>query len=279
MPSPHTARHRLTTATDSVTHSLLRPAAAWIRERRSVVACGGAATLAFGALLLPGFSASAQTVRPTTPGSSVFTSAPAAAAHAARTEPVGLVQVSAPTAYQLPGSASSQDAVTVAGNLAPSAPAPAPAATPAPEPAPAPAPAPAPSFYSPAPGALVSNPYGVANHEYAAGYHTGVDFAVDSGTPLRAVGAGTVVSAGWDGAYGREIVLRLADGHFAEYAHMSSLTVDAGESVTPGQEIGRSGTTGNSTGPHLHFEIRNANKYGSVVDPIAYLTERGATDF
>lgn len=270
-------------------------------------------TLAFGALLIPG-SAAAQTVRPTTPGSSAFTANPAsaeaeaaaAAAAGARAEAagsgapgasgaagrsakpsklwaVGLVQIGAPIAYQPPSSVSSQDAVAVAGNLTPST-APTSAAAPPPtrEPAPAAEPAPAPeppAWYAPAPGAPITNPYGVANAEYAAGYHTGVDFAVDLGTPLHAVGDATVVSAGYAGAYGKEVVLRLPDDHYAEYAHMSFISVSAGDRVAAGQEIGQSGSTGNSTGPHLHFEIRTSNHYGAVVDPIGYLTEHGATDF
>jgi murein DD-endopeptidase MepM/ murein hydrolase activator NlpD len=125
----------------------------------------------------------------------------------------------------------------------------------------------------------VTNPFGVPDREYAAGYHTGVDFAVDSGTPLLAVGDGTVVSAGWQVSYGNTVVLRLDDGKFALYAHMSALDVQAGQQVSGGQRIGASGSTGNSTGPHLHFEIRTANRYGAVIDPIAYLSGHGASNF
>ncbi len=295
MSSPDSARHRFTPA---ATPALLRPATAWLRERRSVVAWSGAITLAFGALLIPAAaSASAQTVRPTTPGSSVFTSpaetsdssdslgaaatsAPESAANrsarAGKLGPAGLIQIAAPIAYQLPGPASPQDAVAVANNLSPGTP-PAPA-VPVAVPAASAEPAPA-AWYAPAPGAPITNPYGVADAEYVAGYHTGVDFAVDTGTPLHAVGDATVVSAGYAGAYGKEIVLRLPDDHYAQYAHLSAISVSAGESVAAGQEIGQSGSTGNSTGPHLHFEIRTSNRYGAVVDPIAYLSERGATDF
>jgi murein DD-endopeptidase MepM/ murein hydrolase activator NlpD len=112
-----------------------------------------------------------------------------------------------------------------------------------------------------------------------AGYHTGVDFAIAPGTPLLAVGNATVVSAGWHGSYGKEVVLRLADGHFAQYAHLSSVEVSRGQQVSTAQEIGRSGSTGNSTGPHLHFEIRTSNRYGAVVNPIAYLVSHGVTGF
>ncbi|MFI9328212.1 M23 family metallopeptidase [Kitasatospora sp. NPDC052868] len=263
----------------------------WADRHRTATAAGAAAVILSGALLVaaPG-SASAQTVAPTTPGSSAFT-APQSAAPTA-----GLVQVAGPSTYQLPHEhGSAQEYVAVAANLqapepapapapssdqAPAAePAPEPAPAPAPEPAPAPAPAPAPEWSAPVPGAPTSNPYGVANPEYAAGYHTGVDFAVAPGTPLLAVGNATVVSAGWDGAYGKEVVLRLADGRYAQYAHMSALAVSAGERVSAGEQIGRSGNTGNSTGPHLHFEIRSSNHYGAVINPIAYLSGHGVTGF
>ncbi|WP_424705981.1 M23 family metallopeptidase [Kitasatospora acidiphila] len=244
-------------------------------------------TTAAGALLLgmalaavPG-SAVAQTVRPTTPGASAFTAARLAAAPV----PEPVVQVAAPSPYRMPGgAAASRAAVAVAANLAatgaadtPGAPAPAPTAQATPPAAPAPPPGPV--WSAPAPGAPVTNPFGVPDREYAAGYHTGVDFAVDSGTPLLAVGDATVVSAGWDGAYGNEVVLRLSDGRFAQYAHLSELGVRAGDQVTGGQRIGASGSTGNSTGPHLHFEIRTANRYGAVIDPIAYLSGHGAGNF
>ncbi|MFE5580000.1 M23 family metallopeptidase [Kitasatospora sp. NPDC056531] len=238
----------------------------------AVLSAGATAVLLAGSVLLaaPG-SASAQTVQPTTPGSSAFT-----APQAAVPDP-GLVQVAGPSPYKLPDDGvSAQAFVAVAPNLLPAA---APAPAPAPEPAPEPAPVPAPDWSAPAPDAPISNPYGVADSEYAAGYHTGVDFAVDPGTPVLAVGDATVVSATRDGAYGKEVVLRLTDGHFAQYAHLSALSVSAGDHVPAGERVGLSGNTGNSTGPHLHFEIRTSNRYGAVVDPVAYLSERGVTAF
>ncbi|GAA2106623.1 hypothetical protein GCM10009759_45010 [Kitasatospora saccharophila] len=154
------------------------------------------------------------------------------------------------------------------------------AAAPAAEPTPAPAPEPAkPSWSSPAPGATISNPYHKTNAAYAAGYHTGTDFAVSVGTPVLAVGDATVVSSGYAGAYGNQIVLKLSDGRFAQYAHLSQLGVKAGQHVDAGQQVGKSGNTGNSHGPHLHFEIRTANQYAKVIDPVAYLKQHGANNF
>ncbi|MFF4029161.1 peptidoglycan DD-metalloendopeptidase family protein [Streptomyces sviceus] len=130
-------------------------------------------------------------------------------------------------------------------------------------------------FTLPVNGATIGTGYRVAGSMWSSGYHTGVDFVVPTGTPLKAVGAGTVVSAGWGGAYGNQVVIKLADGYYAQYAHLSQLSVSAGQTVTAGQQIGLSGATGNVTGPHLHFEIRTTPDYGSDVDPVAYLRSKG----
>ncbi|MFF5533166.1 peptidoglycan DD-metalloendopeptidase family protein [Streptomyces cinerochromogenes] len=127
----------------------------------------------------------------------------------------------------------------------------------------------------PVAGATIGTGYHVAGSMWSSGYHTGVDFVVPTGTPLKAVAAGTVVSAGWGGAYGNQVVLRLNDGHYAQYAHLSQLSVSAGQTVTAGRQVGLSGATGNVTGPHLHFEIRTTPDYGSDVDPVAYLRAHG----
>lgn len=123
----------------------------------------------------------------------------------------------------------------------------------------------------------ISTAYKVAGAMWSSGYHTGVDFIASSGTSVKAVGAGTVVSAGWSGAYGNEVVIKHADGNYSQYAHLSSLSVSAGQSVTGGQSIGLSGSTGNSTGPHLHFEIRTGQSYGSDINPVSYLRSKGVT--
>ncbi|MFF3749388.1 transglycosylase family protein [Streptomyces sp. NPDC002018] len=110
---------------------------------------------------------------------------------------------------------------------------------------------------------------------WASGYHTGVDFPVPTGTSVKAVAAGRVVSAGWAGSYGYQIVIRHADGKYSQYAHLSALNVREGQEVGGGQRIARSGSTGNSTGPHLHFEMRTGPDYGSDIDPLAYLRAAG----
>ena len=129
-------------------------------------------------------------------------------------------------------------------------------------------------FSLPVVGATVGTGYHVAGGMWSSGYHTGVDFVVPTGTPVKAVGAGTVVTAGWGGSYGNQVVIRLADGYYAQYGHLSALSVSVGQTVTVGQQIGLSGATGNVTGPHLHFEIRTTPDYGSDVDPVAYLRSK-----
>jgi murein DD-endopeptidase MepM/ murein hydrolase activator NlpD len=108
-----------------------------------------------------------------------------------------------------------------------------------------------------------------------ANRHTGQDFAVPIGTPVRAVGAGKVVRIACGGAFGMEIVLEHPGGYYTQYAHLASIAVDRGEQVRTGQWIGQSGTTGNSTGPHLHFEVRVTPQLGSGVDPVPWLAARG----
>ncbi|MEU2058619.1 M23 family metallopeptidase [Streptomyces bungoensis] len=135
--------------------------------------------------------------------------------------------------------------------------------------------APSTGYTLPVTGATIGTGYHVAGSMWSSGYHTGVDFVVPTGTPVKAVAAGTVVSAGWGGAYGNQVVLRLNDGHYAQYGHLSQLSVQAGQTVSEGQRLGLSGATGNVTGPHLHFEIRTTPAYGSDLDPVGYLREHG----
>ncbi|MEU0837321.1 peptidoglycan DD-metalloendopeptidase family protein [Streptomyces sp. NPDC005969] len=117
--------------------------------------------------------------------------------------------------------------------------------------------------------------YRASGSNWSSGSHTGIDFPVPTGTSVKAITSGTVVTAGWGGAYGNQVVIKHADGHYSQYGHMSSLSVSAGQTVTAGQQVGLSGATGNATGPHLHFEIRTGPAYGSDIDPIAFLASHG----
>ncbi|MFQ6198507.1 M23 family metallopeptidase, partial [Streptomyces sp. NPDC000405] len=113
--------------------------------------------------------------------------------------------------------------------------------------------------------------FGQAGNMWSAN-HTGEDFAAPTGTPVKAVGGGTVTQAGWAGAYGYRVVLTLDDGTEVWYCHLSSMVVTSGK-VGTGTVIGRVGATGNVTGPHLHLEVRPGG--GAPVDPLSWLRGRG----
>lgn len=123
--------------------------------------------------------------------------------------------------------------------------------------------------------ASLGTPYRKAGSAWSKGYHTGVDFPVPTGTTVKAVAAGTVVSSGWGGSFGYQVVIRHSDGRYTQYAHLSAISVKSGQTVGGGQRIGRSGSTGNSSGPHLHFEVRTGPGFGSDIDPLAYLRTGG----
>ncbi|MFI1397149.1 M23 family metallopeptidase [Streptomyces sp. NPDC020681] len=131
------------------------------------------------------------------------------------------------------------------------------------------------AFRLPVAGSHVTTGYKAGGSLWSSGSHSGVDFRAASGSSVVAVGAGTVVEAGWGGAYGNNIVLRMKDGSYTQYGHLSSISVSVGQSVAAGQRIGLSGSTGNSTGPHLHFEVRTTPEYGSDINPVAYLRAHG----
>ncbi|WP_190126932.1 M23 family metallopeptidase, partial [Streptomyces inusitatus] len=192
---------------------------------------------------------------------------------AGRRSPGRLLRLHHPAAPQAEKTAPAPAAAASAPSAQPAAPAPAPAPA---EPA-AEAPAVSSGYTTPLASAAVTTAYRASGAMWSSGYHTGVDFAAPTGTAVRSVGPGTVVSAGWAGAYGNEVVIRHADGTHSQYAHLSSLSVSAGQSVSGGTRIGLSGSTGNSSGPHLHFEIRTAAGYGSDIDPVAYLRQHGVS--
>lgn len=107
--------------------------------------------------------------------------------------------------------------------------------------------------------------------------HSGQDFVAATGTPVKAANRGTVVEAGWGGSYGNNIVIKHGDRTYTQYAHLSKIDVKVGQSVKAGQQIGKVGSTGNSTGPHLHFEARTAPVYGYAVEPLKFLRGFGVS--
>lgn len=98
--------------------------------------------------------------------------------------------------------------------------------------------------------------------------HRGLDIAAPNGTPIKAAAGGTVTTAGWNNSYGYMVIISHGNGIQTVYAHCSQLLVKNGQQVAQGQVIAKEGSTGNSTGPHLHFEIR---KNGVLQDPQNYL--------
>jgi murein DD-endopeptidase MepM/ murein hydrolase activator NlpD len=117
-------------------------------------------------------------------------------------------------------------------------------------------------------GGKISTIYGKKGRHWSRGYHTGVDFAVPVGTDIIAVADGKIENANWGKSYGVQLVQKV-DGGWVIYAHLSKALVKAGDKVKKGQHIAESGNTGNSTGPHLHFEMRNNIRWsaGKDIDP------------
>lgn len=157
-----------------------------------------------------------------------------------------------------------------AARSAAAAPAPAPVAAPAPARAPAPAPKAAPSGWRRPSDGRISSGFGMRRHPiFGTGrMHTGVDFGAPMGAPIYAATDGVVVSAGWRGGYGLAVVVDHGGGVATLYAHSSRLNVAPGQRVSRGQVIAATGSTGQSTGPHLHFEVR---VNGQPRDPMPYL--------
>jgi murein DD-endopeptidase MepM/ murein hydrolase activator NlpD len=119
-------------------------------------------------------------------------------------------------------------------------------------------------FYRPVPG-----PIGDGFGLISGRRHTGIDFPVPAGTRVEAAGVGTTIFAGWNsGGYGNLVVVKHRLGYTSWYAHLSTITSWPGEAVTGGTRIGHVGSTGRSTGPHLHFEVR---RFGVPLDPVPYL--------
>ena len=126
------------------------------------------------------------------------------------------------------------------------------------------------SFSMPAKG-RISSSFGTRFHpiDGRAKFHGGIDIAIPKGTPVRAAADGVVKFAGWKGGYGYAVVISHPDGTETLYGHNDKLVVQEGQAVRAGEQITFSGSTGKSTGPHLHFELR-AN--GKLVDPMKLLS-------
>lgn len=124
----------------------------------------------------------------------------------------------------------------------------------------------------PVPGyGRITSPFGYRNHPISGSYkmHTGIDIGTSGATPpIVAANGGTVIYSGWKGGYGKAIMIDHGGGIVTLYAHCSSLHVSKGASVSRGQTIANVGSTGNSTGPHLHFEVRQD---GAYKNPLNYL--------
>ncbi|MDP3889914.1 M23 family metallopeptidase [Nocardioides sp.] len=121
----------------------------------------------------------------------------------------------------------------------------------------------------------LTNTFGMARSYYSSGYHTGLDFAAPSGTPIMSIANGVVTEVGYDGSYGNKVVVTLEDGTELWFAHMSAFGTTTGSVVRAGEVIGYVGSTGNSTGPHVHVEVRPGA--GDPVDPYQAFVVNGIT--
>lgn len=122
----------------------------------------------------------------------------------------------------------------------------------------------------PAPGREITSRYGNRRDPFLGrlAFHGGIDFRTPTGTPIIATGSGVVVHAGRNGGYGKMVEIDHGNGITTRYAHLSAVEVRKGDHVAIGVRIGKSGSTGRSTGPHLHYEVR---RNGNAVDPMRFL--------
>jgi murein DD-endopeptidase MepM/ murein hydrolase activator NlpD len=131
---------------------------------------------------------------------------------------------------------------------------------------------------SPIKGKTPSTPYKRLGKWWSKGYHTGVDYAVPVGTEVLAVADGKIEKASWGASYGTQLVQKVDGGWFI-YAHLSKALVKPGDKVSEGQVIAKSGNTGNSTGPHLHAELRDNIRWsaGKDLDPAKLIGTKKAS--
>lgn len=125
-------------------------------------------------------------------------------------------------------------------------------------------------FANPAPGRDITSPFGNRIDPFLGrlALHAGIDFQADVGTAVRATGSGKVVSAGYSGGYGNMVEIDHGQGITTRFGHLSGILVSVGDQVEAGDVIGRAGSTGRSTGPHIHYEVR---RNGDAIDPMRFL--------
>ncbi|CDX11763.1 Peptidase M23 [Mesorhizobium sp. ORS 3324] len=123
---------------------------------------------------------------------------------------------------------------------------------------------------NPAPGHPVTSPFGVRTDPIlgTAALHTGMDFRAPIGMAAKVTAAGVVTKAGWNGGYGRMVEVDHGNGFATRYGHLSEIDVAVGQKLAAGDVIGKTGSSGRSTGPHLHYEVRHN---GEAVDPLRFL--------
>lgn len=114
--------------------------------------------------------------------------------------------------------------------------------------------------------------FGLSSYLWSS-VHTGLDFSAPAGSTIRSVANGTVTEVGYDGSYGNKTVITLEDGTELWYCHQTNFNVSVGDVVRGGEAIGTVGSTGNSTGPHLHLEVRPSG--GDPIDPFSALLDHG----
>lgn len=123
---------------------------------------------------------------------------------------------------------------------------------------------------NPAPGRSVTSPFGVRTDPLlgTAALHSGMDFRAPTGMPAKVTAPGVVVKAGWNGGYGRMVEVDHGNGFATRYGHLSKIDVTVGKRLNAGDLIGKTGSSGRSTGPHLHYEVRHN---GEAIDPLRFL--------
>lgn len=123
---------------------------------------------------------------------------------------------------------------------------------------------------NPAAGRPISSSFGVRKDPLIGtlALHSGMDFRAPFGSPARATAAGTVTKAGWNGGYGRMVEIDHGDGFVTRYAHLSKILVAPDQKVSAGDQVGEVGSSGRSTGPHLHYEVRED---GNAIDPLRFI--------